>query len=258
VLGEIIGRVSGTDTPDLRPRAHHGAARARYLPPRRTPERQGDLNDLVAVGEQPTPDELEAAIGIRIDLAELIGEVTTEALLAFNQPEVRAAGMPAVGHLDRRRHRPYYQGVLHNRDRLWDPAVLAAGTEPVVDLPDPIRGMPAHRSRGDGGGRPPDAQLRGFGFGVSPATYGHDGAGGRSPGSTRLGHLVLPHQRPDRHVLREARRTLGLSSAPPPSGLNRPVGHPGSAATGPPPTDQVVSTPMLGRANTASGPARSR
>lgn len=216
VLGEIIERVSGTDTPTFvheRIMVPLGLGTFRLGEP---PERQGDINDLVAVGEQPTPDELEAAIGIRIDLAELIGEVTTEALLAFNQPEVRAAGMPGGGGISTAADIAlYYQGVLHNRDRLWDPAVLAAGTVPVVDLPDPIRGMPAHRSRGlMVAGDPPDAQLRGFGFGLSPRTYGHDGAGGQiawvDPDSG-ISFCYLTNGL-DEHVIRQARRGIGINT----------------------------------------------
>jgi CubicO group peptidase (beta-lactamase class C family) len=216
VLAELIERISGTDYREFvheRIMAPLALTTFRLGEP---PDHQGDINDLVAVGEPPTPDELEAATGLRIDIADLLGEVTTEALLSFNQPEVRAVGLPGGGGISTAADIAlYYQGVLHNRDKLWDPAVIAAGTEPIVDLPDPIRGMPAHRSRGlMVAGDPPDAQLRGFGFGLSPRTYGHDGAGGQiawvDPDSG-ISFCYLTNGL-DANILREARRTLGLSS----------------------------------------------
>ena len=216
VLAELIERVSGTDYREFvqqRIMQPLGLTTFQLGTP---PDQQGDVNDLVSVGEPPTPDELEAAIGIRIDLADLVGEVTTQALLELNRPESRAVGLPGGGGISTAADIAlYYQGVLHNRDKLWDQAVIDAGTEPIVDLPDPIRGMPAHRSRGlMVAGDPPDAQMRGFGYGLSPRTYGHDGAGGQiawvDPDSG-LSFCYLTNGL-DANVLREARRTLGLSS----------------------------------------------
>lgn len=216
VLAELIERTSGMDFRDFvhqRIMAPLGLTTFRLGEP---PEHQGDINDLVKVGELPTPDELEAATGMRLDLNELLGEVTVSALLEFNQPEARASGLPGGGGISTAADIAlYYQGILHNRDRLWDPAVIAQGTEPVNDLPDPIRGMPAHRSRGlMVAGDPPEAQMRGFGYGVSPRTYGHDGAGGQlawvDPDSG-ISFVYLTNGL-DQNLLREGRRGIGLSS----------------------------------------------
>ena len=68
-------------------------------------------NELVAVGEIPTPAEFEAAFGIAIDLAAFQGEVTTDALLAFNRADV--AGRRRARRrrrLHRRRHRHLLPG----------------------------------------------------------------------------------------------------------------------------------------------------
>jgi CubicO group peptidase (beta-lactamase class C family) len=216
VLAEIIERVTGTDFRDF---VHTrifdvlGLTSFRLGEP---PPAQSDVNDLVAVGTAPTPEELEAAIGIKIDLAELLGEVTAEHLLQFNKPEVRAVGVPAAGGISTAADIAlYYQAILHNRDRLWDPDVIAAGTEPIVDLPDPIRGIKAHRSRGlMVAGDPPESIMRGFGYGVSPRAYGHDGAGGQiawvDPDSG-ISFCYLTNGL-DQNLLREGRRGVGLSS----------------------------------------------
>ncbi len=216
VLAEIIERVSGTDYRQFvhdrifAPLALDGFALGE------PPERQGDINDLVAVGEPPTADALAAVFGRRVDLTAMQGEVTTEALLDFNRPEVRAVGVPGGGGISNAADIAlYYQAILHNRDKLWDPAVIAAGTEAIVDLPDPLLGMPAHRSRGlMVAGDPPQAQLRGFGHGVSPRTYGHDGAGGQIAWVDPVSGISFCYLTNglDQDILRQARRSIGLSS----------------------------------------------
>jgi CubicO group peptidase (beta-lactamase class C family) len=216
VLGEIIERVTGGDYRDF---VHTRIFDALGLTSFRLgvpPEAQADVNDLVAVGTLPTPEELEAATGLKIDLAELLGEVTVNNLLQFNEPDVRAVGVPGAGGISTAADIAlYYQAMLHNRDRLWDREVIAAGTEPIVELPDPIRGMAAHRSRGlMVAGHPPESLLRGFGHGVSPRTYGHDGAGGQiawvDPDSG-ISFCYLTNGL-DQDILREGRRGIGLSS----------------------------------------------
>lgn len=218
VLGEIVERLSGTDLPTF---VHRRIAQPLGLQTLRLgepPERQGDINELVAVGEPPTATELEAVLGIPgIDYATLVGEVTQDALLAFNHPVVRAQGVPGGGGISTAADLAlYYQGLLHDPGGLWDPDVLTDGTRRVrCDLPDPIRGNPSHRSLGlTVAGDPPDAILRGFGHGQSPRTFGHDGAGGQiawADPDSGISFCYLTNGL-DAHVLREARRKIGLSS----------------------------------------------
>ncbi len=69
----------------------------------------------------------------------------------------------------------FYQGLLHNPGRVWDPDVLADGTGNVrCTLPDPLMDMPANRTLGVVVGN-------GFGgvWGSSPTAYGWPGAGGQ-------------------------------------------------------------------------------
>ena len=88
VLAEIIERLAGADYRDVvieRILDPLGLERLRVGVP---VEAQHDVAELVAVGELPTPDELEAAFGVR----ELpVTEVTEDALLGFNEPATRGA-----------------------------------------------------------------------------------------------------------------------------------------------------------------------
>lgn len=216
VLAEIIERISGMDYREF---VHTRIFDPLALTTFRLGEpadHQGDINTLVSVGQLPTPEEIEAIMGVKIDIADLLGEVTVDNLLRFNDPEVREVGVPGGGGISTAADIAlYYQAILHNRDKLWDAKVIAAGTEPIVDLPDPLRGMPAHRSRGlQVAGDPPEAQLRGYGHGVSPATFGHDGAGGQiawADPESGLSFCYLTNGL-DQNMIRMAKRTIGLSS----------------------------------------------
>ena len=82
-------------------------------------------------------------------------------------------------------------------------------------MPDPRHGTPAHRSRGlTVAGDPPDALLRGFGYGMSPHTFGHSGAGGQiawvDP-SSGISFCYVTNGL-DANIIRVARRTVELST----------------------------------------------
>ena len=69
----------------------------------------------------------------------------------------------------------FYQGLLHNPGRLWNPEVLADGVGNVrCTLPDPLMNLPANRTLGVVIGA-------GFGttWGASPTAFGWPGAGGQ-------------------------------------------------------------------------------
>ncbi len=87
VLGEIIDRVTGSnfcDELERRVTAPLGLPRVLGL----AKDKQDGIAELVPVGELATADEIKAVFGI----SELpVTEVTTEALLGFNHPDVRAA-----------------------------------------------------------------------------------------------------------------------------------------------------------------------
>jgi CubicO group peptidase (beta-lactamase class C family) len=183
VIAELIERLSGADYRDFvheRLLDRLGLDRLRLGIP---PERQQDVNDLDLRGEPATDEELAAAFGVPgLTLEVLQGEVTGAALLGFNDPGVRAYGVPGAGGISTAADLAlYYQALLHNPGGLFDPAVLRAGTLEVHGtLPDPLFGVPSNRSLGlviAGEGR--DALLRGFGHGGSPRRFGHAGAAGQ-------------------------------------------------------------------------------
>jgi len=217
VLAELIERASDTDFRDfVHTRIFDPLALTTFrlgVPP----EEQGDINELRAVGELPTPEEVEASYGVKLDLAGMGLEEATRFLLEMNQPAVRATGLPGGGGISTAADIAlYYQAMLHNRDRLWDPEVIAQGTTPIVQFPDPTTGIPINRSRGMMvAGDPPDAQRRGgWGHGQSPRSYGHDGAAGQiawvDPDSG-ISFCYLTNGL-DQHLIREGKRKIALSS----------------------------------------------
>ena len=109
----------------------------------------------------------------------------------------------------------YYQGLLHDPAGIWPEERLDWATEVRCDLDVPIRHVPAHRSLGlMVAGDPPDAMLRGFGHGMSPRSFGHNGAAGQvawvDPDSgVSFGYVTNGI---DQHLIREGRRSIGLSS----------------------------------------------
>jgi len=181
-------------------------------------DRQGDIVDLEVRGEPPTADELQAVLGVvGLTMDELVGEVTTEALMSFNRPEIRAFGVPGAGGIASAADLAlYYQALLSNPGGLWDDRWLAAGTREVHgDLPEPLFGVPSHRTLGiTMAGEGSTASLRGYGHTASPRAFGHAGAGGQiafADPDSGISFCYLTNGL-DANVLRESRRTAGLAS----------------------------------------------
>lgn len=213
VLAEIIERVTEASYLDVvaeRVTDPAGLPRVLGIP-------EDDQEDVVALelrGEPPSPDELEAALGIR----ELpVTEVTDEALLQFNRPATRALGVPGGGGVMRARDlAQYYQAILGDDGRIWDPAVLADATTNVRNVfPDPLTATPALRTlglvtAGDDG----RATIRGFGHTNSPRAFGHGGAAGQIGWADPESGLSFGYTTngDDLDLLRMWRRGIGLSS----------------------------------------------
>lgn len=214
VLAEVIARLDGRD--------HRDSVRERLLEPLGlerlalgvAEEDQGDIVDLVAVGEPPSADELRELFGI--DSLDM-GEVTPEILTLFNEPANREVGVPGGGGVSNASDLAlYYQALLHNTGGLWDPAVLADGCGNVrVTLPDPMLGVPTARTLGlVSAGSDGRAVFRGMGHNVSSRAFGHNGAAGQiawADPETGVSFVYLTNGI-DRNVLREARRTVGVAS----------------------------------------------
>ncbi len=210
VLAEIIERVTGTDYRDVvEQRVTTPAGLVRVL---------GDVQavaaELIAVGEPATADELEAVLGVR----EIqVGEVTTDALLGFNSPEVQRVGQPGGGGVMRAADLAlYYQALLHNPGSMWKPDVLDDATSNVRNhLPDRLTGVPANRTLGliqaGGDGR---SNMRGMGRTVSARAFGHNGAAGQIAWADPETGLSLGYctNGIDQHFIRQQRRTTAIAS----------------------------------------------
>lgn len=218
VLAELIERAAGEDwRAFVRRRICEplGLDALRFGVP---PAEQGDIVEVVNVGEPPTPEELEALTGIAgLDLAGFQGEVTDEALLRFNRPEVRAVGVPGGGIVSTAADLArFYQALLDDRLGLWDPAVLADATGHVRNaFVDPMTGVPCNRALGVVvAGDDEHVALRGMGHTVSPAAFGHDGAGGQvawADPATGISFCFLSSGL-DRHPVNSGRRGAALSN----------------------------------------------
>ncbi len=214
VLAEIIERLVGTDFRTVvreRVLDPHGLDRLQVGVPE---AQQGDVTELVAVGELPTPDEIEAAFGVR----ELpLTEVTEEALLGFNEPAVRALGVPGGGGIsDASSLARFYQALLHNPKGVWDDDLLVDVTTNVRNtFTDPMTGVPIRRTLGlCTAGDDDKASYRGFGKTGSPRRFGHNGAGGQiawADPDSGLSFVYLTNGI-DANPIRQAKRGVALSS----------------------------------------------
>jgi CubicO group peptidase (beta-lactamase class C family) len=215
VLAELVERAAGRDFRDVIYERIAKPLGLDWLHVGVAEDQQEGIATLVNVGEPPDPDELERLFGVR---EFPVGEVTPEAILSFNDPRVRTVGVPGGGGVARASDVAlYYQALLHNPGRLWDPEVLADGTGNVrTNFPDPlIGGVPASRTRGlvlagDDG----QSAFRGFGRTVSGRTFGHMGAGGQvawADPETGLSFCYLTNGH-DANMLRSGRRGTSLSS----------------------------------------------
>jgi CubicO group peptidase (beta-lactamase class C family) len=214
VLAELLERVDGED--------FRAAVRRRVLAPLGltrlalgvAPDDAGDVARPVNVGEPPTPEEWEAALGVPgFD----VGEVTDEALVTLGTDEGLALGVPGGGAVSTAADLArFYQALLRNEGGLWDAEVLADATGHVRNtFPDPQTGVPANRAlsivvAGDDG----RSAMRGLGHTCSPRAFGHNGAGGQiafADPETGLSFCWFTNGL-DRHLLREWRRAAGIAS----------------------------------------------
>ena len=213
VLAELIERCTSSDFRDF--------VRTRVIEPLGLSglqvgvpaAQQGDINDLVATGSPATPDELEAVLGIR---ALPVTEVTTEALLRFNEPSVREVGVPGGGGVSSAADMAlYYQALMHDPAAIWKPEVLTDVTSTVRNSFPDFMGVPANRTRGlIVKGDDERAHVRGMGRTVSSRTFGHNGAGGQiawGDPETGLSFCYLTNGI-DEHELRQWRRGAAISN----------------------------------------------
>ena len=213
VLAEIADRVTGGDYRDeLERRITGPLGLGRVLGLAR--DQQEGIAELVPVGEEATPDELQAAFGV----PELPGsEVTLDAMMAFNDPANREVGVPGGGGVIGANNLAlFYQELLHNKAGLWPADLLADVTGNVRNSkPDPLTKTPANRSlglilAGDDG----RSHFRGMGRTLSAKAFGHNGAGGQlawADPATGLSFAYMTNGL-DQHAVREPKRGTAIDS----------------------------------------------
>ncbi|HYL58368.1 MAG TPA: serine hydrolase domain-containing protein [Candidatus Acidoferrales bacterium] len=217
VIAEIIERRTGKD---FRQFVQERISTPLGLPELRVglpKEHHGRVAELCYVGEYLT-DEERKKLGIP-PMPET--EVTEDAIMGFNRPNVREAGVPGGGGIMTAADLAlFYQGLLRNRGidgaPIFKPEVLKDALRVRSgDYKDPIFGVTVNRGLGvvlaGGDGR---ANYRGFGKTNSALAFGHGGAGGQigwgDPATgISLGYCTNGF---DRNDMRQGRRGVALSS----------------------------------------------
>jgi CubicO group peptidase (beta-lactamase class C family) len=180
-------------------------------------EFHGRVADVCYVGEALS-DEERKKLGLPV-MPET--EVTEEAIMGFNRPRVREAGVPGGGGIMTAGDLAlFYQGLLNNHDvdgrPLWKPETLKEALRVRSgDYKDPIFGIRVNRALGVVvAGDDELMNYRGFGKTNSPLAFGHGGAGGQigwgDPATgISLGYCTNGF---DRNDLRQGRRGVAISS----------------------------------------------
>jgi CubicO group peptidase (beta-lactamase class C family) len=214
VLAEIIDRVTGGDYRQFIAEQITGPLNLPRLQVGVPDDQQGDVATLVKRGEPATPDELERVLGVR----ELpVTEVTDDALIGFNEPAVRALGVPGGGGIsDAATMTLFYQALLHNPAGIWKSDLLADVTGNVRNtFPDPLGGWPVLRTLGlTTAGDDGRSSFRGFGKTVSGRAFGHGGAAGQVNWADPESGISFSYltNGVDANILRLGRRGVALSS----------------------------------------------
>lgn len=212
VIAAIVQARSGSDFRDF---VRTRIAEPLGLPDLRIgcpPEHQHRLADVTHVGRAWTNEELVAKGFPPLPVTE----VTEENLQRFNTPEVREAGVPGGGGTATAAELAlFYQALLAGGRGVWSPETIADARR--IRNPhflDPLFRKPANRGLGIVVSGGPDGVYLGFGRSGSDAMFGHMGAGGQiawADPATGLSFAYLTNGH-DRDVVREARRTVALSS----------------------------------------------
>ena len=148
-------------------------------------------------------------------------EVTEDAIMRFNDADVRRAGIPGGGGtMTAADLALFYQalvggGSAPDGTEVWRPETIEMARKiRSGDLTDPLFGTPANRALGlmIAGGK--ERTYLGFGHTNSAGSFGHGGAGGQLAWADpetgiSIGYCTNGH---DRNTIRQARRGIGISS----------------------------------------------
>ena len=179
-----------------------------------------DQNHRVATLEHvgdPLTSEDYAKLGIP---EPPVTEVTEEAILSFNQPEVRAVGIPGGGGIMTAAAMTlFYQGLLHggakDGETIWQRDTLDFALKVISgDYVDPLMGIPVNRALGVVIAGEQGQNFRGFGHTNSAKAFGHGGAGGQIAWADPESGLSFCYATNghDRNPMRMGARGVSLSS----------------------------------------------
>lgn len=149
-----------------------------------------------------------------------VTEVTEDAILGFNQPEIRAVPTPGGGGIASAAELAlFYQALMHGGSiggrRVWQEKTLAMATEVRSgNLRDPLSGKRVNRALGVVVAGDADRNFRGFGHENSPLAFGHGGAGGQIAWGDPTTGISIGYCTNgfDRNPLRQGRRTVSISN----------------------------------------------
>lgn len=218
VLGEIIERLSGQDFRQFvaeRIAAPLGLPRLRVGLPR---AEQGPVADIIYTSTALTAEDY-LRLGLPVPPET---EVTEEAILGFNDPGVREAGVPGGGGIMTAADLAlFYQALIgdgraYDGTQVWQPATLREALRVRSgDHVDPVFGHKVNRAlgvviAGDDG----YANYRGFGKTNSAVAFGHGGAGGQIGWGDPASGISFAYCTNgfDRNDVRMGRRGVALSS----------------------------------------------
>lgn len=213
VLADCITEVTGRHHADVvteRVMTPAGCSRWLAIPP----AEQHDIATVVSVGDAPDLEAMARQFGLD---SLPVTEVTDDALLAFNDPDIRAAGHPGGGGIATAAEMAlWYQALMHDDGDILRPDVKRDALEVVRQTHADWMGVPANRTHAFTlGGDDGQALMRGYGHTTGPATFGHGGAKGQrawADPATGLSLGFMTHGL-DRDDLVHARRGAGVSSA---------------------------------------------
>jgi CubicO group peptidase (beta-lactamase class C family) len=148
-----------------------------------------------------------------------VTEVTEDALLAFNQADVRQVPVPGGGGLMSAAELALFYQALVNGGRaaggkqVWTQQTIDEGTRVRNNFPD-LLGVPVNRALGVIVAGDKRRNARGFGHTNSERAFGHGGAGGQigwgdPVTGISFGYCTNGH---DRHMVRQARRGVSIST----------------------------------------------
>jgi CubicO group peptidase (beta-lactamase class C family) len=218
VAAEVIERLSGLD--------YRAFVRARIAEPLGLPElrigvpdaEHARIADVVYSGTGPSRDELLAA-GWPAELPKT--DVSEEAILGLNTPEVRRIGLPGGGAIATAGDLAlFYQALVSDGcgtpgTRILRDETIARGCKVRTHgLTDPVFGTPINRGLGVVVAGDTGRAARGYGPTGSARMFGHNGAGGQiawADPETGLSFAFCTNGF-DRNALRQARRTVALSA----------------------------------------------